>query len=82
MIRYNELLRRKLSELKLEAHTFFRVAHCAKFGTTPDLSEDVLLYQTKGTIPVYVINYLKEIYGGAISLQAVQSGDEDQRKAD
>lgn len=46
MIRYHELLKRKLDELRTDVHTFFRLAHIYRFGTDPDLSNEVAQYQT------------------------------------
>lgn len=61
MIRYNELLERKLTELRTDVHTFFRIAHTYMFGTCPELTGDVQLYNTQKIIPVYVRNYLNEL---------------------
>ncbi len=59
-MRYNELLKRKLEELRLDPLTFFRIVHVRQFGSDPDLSGDVLRYREQAIIPVYVITYLKE----------------------
>jgi hypothetical protein len=59
-MRYNELLKRKLEELKLDPLTFFRLCHVYFFGSDPDLSGDVLRYKEQAVVPVYVIRYLKE----------------------
>lgn len=61
MMRYHELLRRKLDELQMEVHPFFRVAHVWSFGTDPDLNDDVAQYRIHGIIPIYVSKYLDAI---------------------
>lgn len=58
MIRYNELLERKLKELKTDAVTFFRIAYCYKFGCDANVQPDVQLYKEKSIVPVYVRQYL------------------------
>jgi hypothetical protein len=51
----------KLNQLKVDAQTFFRIAHVWAFGTDPDLSNDVAQYQLHAVIPRYVISYLKSL---------------------
>jgi hypothetical protein len=60
VIRYNALLERKLTELRTDVHTFFRIAHTYMFGTCPDLMCDVDLYNREKVIPVYVTKYLNQ----------------------
>lgn len=61
VIRYHDLLRRKMSETKSDEQTFFRMAHIFLFGTDPDLSNDVAQYKLHAIIPVYVIRYLEQL---------------------
>jgi hypothetical protein len=61
MIRYNHLLIERLNELRAEDHLFFRIAHFWRFGTTPDLSNDVAQYRLHGIIPKYVMAYLDHL---------------------
>lgn len=58
MIRYHELLRKKMDETKTDEQTFFRLAHIYCFGTDPDLSNDVAQYRMHAIIPRYVVRYL------------------------
>ncbi len=58
MIRYHELLRKKLSETRTDEQTFFRLAHIYCFGTDPDLSNDVAQFKLHAIIPRYVVRYL------------------------
>lgn len=51
----------KLNQLKVDAHTFFRIAHVWAFGTDPDLSNDVAQYELHALIPRYVVSYLKSL---------------------
>jgi hypothetical protein len=60
VVRYNELLKRKLEETKTDPLTFFRICHIDCFGTDPNLTEDVILYREQAVVPVYVIRFLKE----------------------
>ena len=62
MIRYQELLKRKLDELRTDVHTFFRLAHIYRFGTDPDLSNEVAQYQLHAVIPRYVEAYLDTLW--------------------
>lgn len=58
VIRYNELLERKLRDARTDVKTFFRVCHVHLFGTDPDLTGDVHNYNEKKVIPIYVQRYL------------------------
>jgi len=58
MIRYHELLRQKLDELRVDVYTFFRLAHIYSFGTDPDMSTEVAQYTMYAIIPKYVERYL------------------------
>lgn len=58
VIRYHELLRQKLDELRLDVYTFFRLAHIYSFGTDPDISTDVAQFSLHAIIPRYVEKYL------------------------
>jgi hypothetical protein len=51
----------KLSQLKMDELTFFRVAHVWAFGTDPDLHDDLAQYLLHGILPKYVVNYLKTL---------------------
>lgn len=64
MQRYCELLRRKLDELRMDVHTFFRVSHVWCFGTDPDLNDDVAQFRLHSVIPRYVVRYLDNLYQG------------------
>lgn len=58
VIRYHEMLKRKLAELRTDEHSFFKAAHVFLFGTAPDLMMDVVAYRQGAIIPVYVQRYL------------------------
>lgn len=58
VIRYHELLRQKLDELRVDIYTFFRLAHIYCFGTDPDISTEVAQYTMHAIIPKYVEKYL------------------------
>lgn len=58
LLRYNELLDRKLKELRTDVHTFFRICYCYKFGCDAQLEEDMKDYVSKKEIPIYVREYL------------------------
>lgn len=58
VIRYHELLQRKVAELRTDVKTFFRMAHVNQFGTDPDVQDDIGRYKIGGIIPVYVQRYL------------------------
>lgn len=58
VIRYHELLRQKLDELRVDVYTFFRLAHIYCFGTDPDISTEVAQYTMHAIIPKYVEKYL------------------------
>lgn len=60
-LRYHDMLRKKLDELRLDVHMFFRIAHFDAFGTNPDLSDDVAQYRLNALIPRYVVVYLDKI---------------------
>lgn len=64
MQRYCEMLRRKLEELNTDVHMFFRIAHCYRFGTTPDLHDDVCQYKLHAIVPIYVREYLDMLFQG------------------
>ena len=61
MIRYHELLKRKLEELKVDELTFFRIAHVWAFGTDPDLHNEVAQYKLNAIIPKYVERYVQSL---------------------
>lgn len=61
MIRYHDLLRRKMEETQTDELTFFRLAHIFFFGSDPDLSNDVAQYKIHAIIPNYVIRYIDHI---------------------
>lgn len=61
MIRYNELLKRKLEEPGADPHNFFRYVHVYLFGTAPDLTRDVLEWEHAGIVPLYCITYFKRM---------------------
>jgi hypothetical protein len=61
VIRYHELLRQKLDELRVDIYTFFRMAHIYCFGTDPDISTEVAQYTMHAIIPKYVQTYLNHI---------------------
>lgn len=50
-----------MSVLRVDEHTFFRIAHQWAFGRMPDLSVDVREYKDRGEIPVYVQKYVRHI---------------------
>jgi hypothetical protein len=62
--RYHELLHRKLTELRTDVYTFFRLAHVWSFGTDPDLSNEVAQYRMHAVIPKYVCTYLDSLTKG------------------
>jgi hypothetical protein len=63
MIRYHEMLRRKLKETNTDVLTFFRAAYCYKFGCDANLTQDVIDYRDKAIIPVYVRQFLENQTG-------------------
>lgn len=50
----------RMAKLRVDARKFFTIAHVYCFGTAPDLSGDVLLFNEKRLIPPYVVRFLKE----------------------
>lgn len=77
----------KLKELRLTYHQFFDTAYYWRYGRQVDLRPDYAAYQLKGELPEYVLDYLyhlqqEEKRDGAISVQAVQSGNEDRGESD
>lgn len=63
MQRYHEKLRRKLEELRIDVHTFFRIAHVHEFGTDPDMSNQVAQWRMHAVIPRFVCDYLDSLEG-------------------
>jgi hypothetical protein len=60
MIRYSELVRKKLIELNTDVYTFFRICHIKKFGKDPDLHDTVAQFLLHGTVPTFVQEFLDE----------------------
>lgn len=54
----------RMSRLKVDEHTFFRIAHLWAFNKCPDLNRDVLEYRVSGIIPLYVQRYVQHIQKG------------------
>lgn len=50
-----------MKRLRIDEHTFFRIAHQWAFGKMPDLHREVLEYKVCGIIPPYVTRYLSHI---------------------
>jgi hypothetical protein len=55
------MLTETLEKLRIDEHTFFRIAHQARFGHMPNLQRDVIEYKVAGIVPVYVTWYLSHI---------------------
>lgn len=60
MIRYNELLRRKLAETSMNTHSFFQMCHYYCFQKTPMLHDDVAQWKLNGVVPTYVKRFLDQ----------------------
>ena len=69
------MLKETLERLRVDEHTFFRIAHQARFGHIPELKRDVLEYKVAGIVPVYVTWYLSQIKEKDHALQALQGTD-------
>ena len=50
----------RMDRLKVDERQYFAMAHCYCFGTSPDLSADILRFKEKCLIPPYVVRFLKE----------------------
>jgi len=53
-----------MKRLRLDNHTFFRLAHIWAFrGRDPQIHDDVAQFELHGVVPKYVQRYLHEIQG-------------------
>lgn len=53
-----------MDRLKVDAHTFFRIAYLWRFNKTPELTCDVIEYTVSGIIPIYVQDYVQHLQKG------------------
>jgi len=55
----------RMDRMKVDVHTFFRIAHLWAFQRVPlSLHQDVLEYKVSGIIPMYVERYVIHIQEG------------------
>lgn len=59
--RAKELVREKLRELNMDYFTLTRVAHCALYGTTPDLNQGHINWVQHGIVEPHVKLYLERL---------------------